>query len=421
MQKFMIIMYMAFNLFCLVSCEKDITEPAPPPLPPPDSTKPILLWQHPIEQDTGEYAASVMLLVEGDPIYSIDFTSPSGRLERRDAATGSLVWRFDQFFRPIDDFSEGKLFHHAEGLLAHDSHRTYNVDASGNLVWGTDVSIVGKGYAFANVIGDAVYTIHYAGTPPKITNSSIVRAPLATGIWDTLVTFDYPGDDYYLFIKPPALWVHPSGDTILIIRDIRILDATIGLGDRASLHAWNMRTRSFEWTRFDYDPDGKSGNEQPVVKDNRLYISGLNRVYCMDLMTGATLWETQLPRTLITCNLLVYNNLVIAQADSQNGSWALDAATGAIVWHNPASEGASYGGRRLVDGVLYHTASGTRRLWAIDAATGKTLWTMNSPNNKFPKTNDAGFGFQSVYVDSVRQVLYASDRYFLMCFKLPKR
>jgi len=217
------------------------------------------------------------------------------------------------------------------------------------------------------------------------------------------------------------LWVNPSGDSILIIRDIRILDAIKGLDSRASLHAWNMRTRSFEWTRFDYDPDGKSGNEQPVVDDNKLYITGLNRVYCLDLLTGATLWEKILPRTFITCNLLVYNNLIMAQADSQNGSWALDATIGSVVWHNPVSEGASFGGRRLVDGVLYHTATRTDRIWAIEATTGKTLWALDSPNVFFPKTNDAGFGFKSVYVDSVRRVLYASDRYFLMCFKLPER
>jgi len=124
---------------------------------------------------------------------------------------------------------------------------------------------------------------------------------------------------------------------------------------------------------------------------------------------------------LVSCNLVKYNNYIIVQADSGNGSWALDKNTGTIVWHNPDSEGASFGGRRLVDGVLYHTATRTRRLWAIDAATGQTLWTMNSPNRAYNKTSDAGFGFQSVYVDSVRRVLYASDRYFLMCFKLPER
>jgi len=417
MRKSILVGYLIYGLFQFFGCEKDLTEP----VPAPDSTKPILLWQRPIEPDTVEYGASVMLLVEGDPIYATAFTAPSARLERLDAATGELVWRFDQFFWPIEAFSEGQLFPHSGGMLVHVWHRTYNLDANGNLLWGTDVSNVGSGFSVANVIEDAVYAVHYTGTPPKITNASLVRAPLATGIWDTLVTFDYLGDDYYMFIKPPALWVNPSGDSILIIRDIRILDATKGLDSRASLHAWNMRTRSFEWTRFDYDPDGKSGNEQPVVGDNKLYITGLNRVYCLDLLTGATLWEKILPRTLVSCNLVKYNNYIIVQADSGNGSWALDKNTGTIVWHNPDSEGASFGGRRLVDGVLYHTATGTRRLWAIDAATGQTLWTMNSPNRAYNKTSDAGFGFQSVYVDSVRRVLYASDRYFLMCFKLPER
>ncbi|MCC6412402.1 MAG: PQQ-binding-like beta-propeller repeat protein [Saprospiraceae bacterium] len=357
-----------------------------------------------------------MFLLHGDPVFSTSYMDPCGRLERRDAATGHRIWRFDGFDSSIN-FSEGTAFVHAGGIVINDSQHAHNVDVSGNLLWETDISSKGRSFSNANLINDAIYAVHYHGKIPKITHSSIVRAPLTTGIWDTLLTLEYEYDNYYSYVRPPALWVNRSGDSILIIRDIQ-MHGTV-MGGRAMLYAWNMRTKEFEWTRFDFDPDGHIGTSQPVIDNNRMYITGLNRVYCLDLITGATLWEKKLSKTLMYCNLIQYNNYIIAQANG-SGSWALDKYTGALVWNNPYSEGVSYGGRRLVDGVLYHTSS-AGHIWAIDAATGKTLWNMRSPNTYFPKTDLAGFNYSSVYVDSVRQVLYASDRYFMMCFKLPER
>ncbi|MFZ4475123.1 MAG: hypothetical protein ACOYPR_08020, partial [Saprospiraceae bacterium] len=234
----------------LWSCQKDSLQPyVPPPVTPP---KLDVLWQKPLTPDTGRYTGNAQFVNNGDVVYTIDFTSPSGTVNKRNGNTGELMWTFGAFDRPASFLPSEQVFDVFGNTLVNVNNFTYFLENSGNLVWKKDVREKnGSSFPFSQLIDDYLYTIHYEGTNPAIKSSSLVRTHYLSGQWDTLVTIPQVDNRFGQFIRAPTLWVNPEGDSVLILR-INELSNVLGLRNRFNIRAWNMRTKQFEWELKDF-------------------------------------------------------------------------------------------------------------------------------------------------------------------------
>jgi outer membrane protein assembly factor BamB len=414
-----------FLLFILSfwSCHKEMF-PIPPLPPPPDTiaTKLKILWQVPIASDTSEYYTSPEAFVNGNIVFSTNFAAPSAYIQMRGGETGQLLWKFDNFIKPIDGFTEDQIFGLNGKIVVNHWVRTYCLSAeNGQLDWSIDVSGMGGGEPGATTIGDYVYKSNYTGSKPRSISESVVRAHYLQGIWDTLLTITAE-DSFYLNIYPPTLWINPQGDSILILRDNGLRDVLAtpweGRYNLVNLHAWNMRTREYEWQIKDFLDNPTISYRQPIIDGNRMYLMTNKILHCLDLPTGNVLWSRELPQGIGYANIVMHENFIIAQG-SNNGMWAVDKINGVVKWSNSLTIGSttkiSY-----FEGVVYYTSTGSNTLWAVNAQNGEIIWKEFSPNALSPRTPNAGFDFANVIIDPVRRVLYTADRYYMMCIKLPE-
>ena len=111
----------------------------------------------------------------------------------------------------------------------------------------------------------------------------------------------------------------------------------------------------------------------PAVADGTVYFASGNRVYAIDVQTGAQKWQYPQDQPLTTsihASPVVWNNTVyVAAGDGK--VYSIDAKTGKPGWlFNTGSSIAST--PTLLDGVLYF-GSADSRMWAVDAKTGNMV------------------------------------------------
>ena len=411
--------YAILLLFSLLACHKDPV--VPPPVPPIATSKLDIVWQVPILPDTSENSTVALAILDGDPVYCLNFYLPSAFLQLRDGASGALKWKYDQWLRSFDGLSPNEAATINNKLIVNAWHRTYCINAQGTLDWAVDVTQQGKGGdPFIIINGGYIYKEIHIGTHPKITNSTLVRTHYVAGKWDTLVTIQ-ARDSFVLSINPPIVWVNPQGDTVLIIRDNgernTLYGPYKGSMSWSNLYAYNLRTKQYDWQLVEFQNKSIMANP-PLIYEDRYYIASLQKIHCLDLITGQEIWSIALPNGVIAAGFVQHKNWLIAQGGDR-GMWAVDMNDGHVVWYNPQPLG-SIDKLFYYDGVVYFTSFGDGRLYAINAETGATIWAERTPNWHNTKAPYATFGHSYVAIDPERKVLYVSDNYYAMCIKLPK-
>ena len=406
----------------LLSCQKmpdPVEPPVVPPVDPPAKTLNIL-WQKPLTLDTinGIYGSAQYVTAEGDVLYTTDFTLPSAKAVLLSGKDGSKKWEYQVNSESLSLQNVFAINNHT--LIHHWSYSEIINNANGQRIINNKIEDPGGGMPRANVIGDNFYVIHYSGDLPYSPSMSVVRSHYAQLKWDTLVTFNYANDGFYNALEPPALWINPQGDSVLIIRDggIRKTPAFNNGKNRASLYAFNLRTRQFDWVQKDVNPGGQFANFQPHIDGNRMYINGVKTLQCIDLLTGATLWSRDFDKGL-SFSSIVGNKDLMMVASSDIGMWGVDKQSGNIVWYNADVDGSTEQ-MHYFDGVVYCTSTGYARLYAVNAETGATIWKENSPNRNSRHPN-ASFAFAGIAIDTVNRKLYTADKYYLMCIALPEK
>ena len=406
-----------FLILMALACKK---EPLPPPVTPPlPATKLKILWQAPIVADTSEHSTSPQAIVENGIVFSTNFTAPTAFVQMRDAVTGMFRWKFDNFIMPVDGFLRRQIEGVNNKVILNKWHRTYCVDAlNGNLEWARDVTLEGgAGEPYIQVYGDYIYKANYTGSKPESTSESVVRAHYLDGRWDTLLTI-FAKDSFHLNIEPPTLWINPQGDSILVIRDNGLRDNMAtpyeGRYNLVNLYAWNMRSRQYEWKLEDFEDQRYIDLHPPVIDGNRMYLHGINEVFCVNLIDGSLVWKKYLSDKITFGNIVQHENLIIIHG-TDHGIWALNKSDGGIVWYNEKSIGTVVQ-MLYFEGVVYYVSRGSGLLYAVKADTGEMIWAEWSPNKK----PHATFGLSSIVIDPERRVLYTADSYFMMCIQLPK-
>ncbi|MEZ4919567.1 MAG: PQQ-binding-like beta-propeller repeat protein [Saprospiraceae bacterium] len=408
-------------LILLTSCCKEPLPNTPPPEEPANAPKLEVLWQQPLLPDTSEHSADAHIVIDNHVISTVNFLSPSATVYARNVETGALDWTFDNFVTPVDGFGDSQVFGvNPQTLLVNKWNQTYCLDPeTGSVQVQTNVSDVG-GWSppQAYVFDEYIYNSHYSGGSPYSDFDAIVRRHHTSTSWDTLQSFHSMGDTLFPITNPVIPWVSPSGDTILLTR-VTYLSKGIpplnGRLNRAHLYAYNLRTQSYEWQFKDFVPGGNMSAEPPTIDGDRMYLIGFPDLYCIDLNTGNILWKKEYEESPGVCSTIHENLLIVLS--SNRGCWGLDKYTGQEVWFQPDPPGTATR-LRYFDGVVYFSTTGSGRLFAINASNGELIWNEKSPN--IGKYSNVGFDWNQIAIDEERRVLYACDRYFIMCIKLPE-
>ena len=152
----------------------------------------------------------------GRTLFSVQFDDREV-LRMRDAATGVLLWEWDDHLGKGNSIGTNSTFVHGNKLLYCSSNEVYSINLeTGQTIWGYK-NPTGAGIPFMNVIGDYVYHVHEP-FGVKDSASFLVRAHIDVGVWDTIYTLKMK-NEYIPSIYPPGYWVNPQGDTILIFQN----------------------------------------------------------------------------------------------------------------------------------------------------------------------------------------------------------
>lgn len=401
----------------LISCQ--IKDPIPQP-DPDDNNGPFeILWQVPLNEDTSECFSMAPAVFNNKVVYSMLFYMDGYELFRGvNAQTGASLWHW---MPPYPGEVTSRLTRSRyENILAI-SHidNYYGLDMNtGQPNW---ISRVGNdeitGSHAIRIINDQVYSTH-SNKIIDDTVSFLVRASLTTGSWDTVFQTTKK-NGYRPTLYPPALWVSPTGDSILVFQNRQWNFALSD--DRVDLIAYNLTTRQIKWEVNDFDPAGNSSIYNMLIHNDQVYFCGEKTLHCFDAATGAKRWSWTTPvptDNLLLTNLVIAEGRLFVKPTNERNLYSLNPNTGEINTTYPCGAGGVLMTHH--DGILYLCPDASNKMYALRIADGKWLWEHESPNNKKPGKAYGRTLFDDPTVSPEHNCVFVADRFFLMAIKLPK-
>jgi len=164
-----------------------------------------------------------------------------------------------------------------------------------------------------------------------------------------------------------------------VVGDIVIVN---GLCDYS--YGLNRHTGELLWTHS--QPRAKYDMTAPVVRDGLAYVGGEPYTYCVDVITGAEIWQTvflgqnwfpYIYSSPVLCGDILYHGLYGLYGDSGNngGLCSIDAGSGSLI--REVEQGA-FRAPICAGDVMYVIGSEHHQeqvLQARDSATGSVIWT----------------------------------------------
>ncbi len=417
--KLKVVLFIPLLFLLLASCKQEeiiITDPAPEVDPNADA--PPMLWQAVVHKDTFS-SICMQPVVYNDRIFC---SAVSGFTESTTCfmvnADGLRFWSSDAVFEEdCNDVATPPnesvhLYQNYLTLLCNSDPRVVDLE-TGEVLWHYEVPGGDHG-PFLTGFGNTIFHTYAEGVNP-FTKSTLVKANVIEGIWDTIYTVDMV-DDYSVDLYPPTAQIQIGGDTILYFqnRKYTVIPFPDGWID---MIAYNMSADSVVWQQTNFDAEGTGTVWAPIVYNNYVFYQGAKSIFCFNKTNGQLLWNWLAP----TGDDLIFSKLIVKEGylyimTSLGGIYALNYSTGGIRWSNISLPGEP-SQLEYFDKTLYLTSSGTGLLYAIDATNGTVLWTLESPNSGNPDTFDARFE-NAPTIDPVTHRLYITDRYYLICYSL---
>ncbi|MEM1120256.1 MAG: PQQ-binding-like beta-propeller repeat protein [Bacteroidota bacterium] len=294
--------------------------------------------------------------------------------------------------------------------------QTFLIDSNnGQTHWRSEP--IDYGAPRSNITLGQIYHVTRNSSPQKASLSYITQLDNQTGVRDTVVTIPMR-DNYNPGAEPPAGWISPLGDSILIFV-VRTLNFSGDLDERLDAYAYNITADSMEWKLWDFDIDGTSSVGPPLIDENLVYIKGKRTIYCLNAADGTTVWEHRFEddssgftEDLFGSAMIKVESRLVVSPSNRN-TYCFDAYSGNILWKETDSASSP---QNMVhyDGIIYTASKGRGRLFAFDLDTGEHYWKEYPPNRR----NDSRAGFYNdIALDPETGYIYADDRFFVMCIK----
>lgn len=410
-----------FILFALtaMACKHDpVFQTVEPEAPTTEKLK--ILWQQPMNKDTAECISMIPAYHNGVAIYSnLFYVDGYEFIKGRDIQNGALKWEWNPIWDGEVVSPQSRDYKDNIMCLSHWGPMYAINMQTGVNDWAenkqTDDNEIGLRIS---VIGDYLYTEH-SNRLTKDTVCFLARRGLAAGSsWDTI--FSLTNTVYRPSFEAPSLFVNPSGDSLLIFQNRQW---AFGLSDgRIDLYAYNINKRQVEWVNNDFDPEGNSNIERPLVHNGKIYFQGTKTLYCFDASNGQILWRFVCPvnnDNLVVSNLLIAENQIFIKPSIDATLYGLDLNTGEIKT-SILSTGSGGADMKYYNNFIYFGSKGNGRLYAIDLRNNQKVWDDYSPNFSRPGKWRGNTFFSGVAIVPEHNCLIAEDHYFVMAIKLPE-
>ena len=324
----MLVVISLFLFYCCGESFMSLPEPVIPS-PPVQNNKLQVIWQAPLGvTDTNIY------LSNGPVITDNKIAIGAGRgVQFRAKSSGEFLFFWDDWL--------GSDFNHTQqpqilgqDVFINSQIKTYLIDSqSGQTIWKHRVE---HGDAYSNITLGNIY--HGSRDKSNLYNDFVFLTKINTnsGKRDTLLTIPKM-NDYEPGLQPPAGWISPKGDSLLIFV-VRSLNFGGDLDESLDAYAYNMTADSIEWSLIDFDPDGSARVGPPLVEDDLVYISGVRTLYCLNAGDGSLVWQRRFEDDaqgfsedlFISAIIKVGHRLVISPTNSN--TYCFDAYTGEELW-----------------------------------------------------------------------------------------
>jgi outer membrane protein assembly factor BamB len=425
MDKFIIMKVLPLFLFLSVAClnSNDLTEPEQGCFPNCFQQGVVFefVWEEPIAVDSSQCFFDHPKIYNNQLIYIRSFCGANQVLNSRNKNSGIKNWSWSdpQYIGDGNYFTAtGAMAVTENSIILGRERDLYRLNiTNGQTGWSIHYP---EGWG-SNPNISTINGILYQSENKQITNrteSYLLAIPEDEfNNRDTVFSIKEP-DGYRPNIFPPSGWKNEKDETVLVFQNRQWnFDAVDG---KIDLYAYNVTADSIYWVIDDLVPDGNSNVRPPLIEGNRVFFLGGRTLFCIDVETGAILWDRQFNNGasgLLTSNVILAEGKLIVNPDDRT-LYALDPETGATLWSDDDS-GSNCSNMVAHDGIVYFTSAGRDRLYAVDIHTGEHYWEERSPHRRdFP---NAQFVFQGVAVDPETGYVYTSDKYFIMCLKPPKR
>lgn len=390
-----------------------------------DTSKLEVIWQKPFKVDSSGCGSEKPIFYKNGILFKNNCGDGSGqKFNFLDGKTGSLVWSWKDYLTNPPNNVDADGVNFGNNIFFTTTKETYSVNLeTGKTNW-RDVTLNGR--PFLSAQNNYVYNIRQEYLPNFLEYSHLLRTKVDKLKWDTIFS-EKPIEKYVPRIENPSIWINPNGDEIAVFQT-RYYDFTNSKG-RIDVVGYNI-TQENEYFRFtDVDLSQLGSVNFPYIVGNKAFIPLGYTVLCIDLPNKKVLWSKNFVygESLLRFQpFIIANNKLYIKPDDFT-MYAVNPDTGVELWKDTDSGAGGKGQMIFFNGVIYFTCSGNGKIYAIEEATGKKLWAEPSPNwfkgkyNNFKKFDGANIGESGIAIDTINNLLYTSDYYFMMCLKLPKR
>ena len=370
-----------------------------------------LIWEaKAVDQSvTGEGLAP---MVYGDKvIFTGGSRSGKASIKCFDAETGDLIWELKDFIS-VNMYSEESVFEKQFAVdgkyIIGGEYKTAVIDIeSGGVIW---ESPYGSGENF-NLAGGYLYRSvgPYALMFPFY--NKLVRASVEVNDWKEVLSLEEDSNSFKSDILGPALWMSPTGDSVLICIDRKWTETSDPYeNSRFDLIGYNLSRGTIEF-KIQSIENVFAAIPTPLVDGDHLYLTGTEALYCIDLLSHNFLWKKYLEDEIYTP--VIEGNVILIQA--RNSLYALEKHTGDVLWESKRINTIP-SRPKVYDDVIYFTTRMGGYVYGVNAKNGQHVLNLA---NAYSGLGANGF-HSGLDIHGKLKYIYVHDNLYLKCFKLPE-
>ncbi|MGF1637591.1 MAG: PQQ-binding-like beta-propeller repeat protein [Cyclobacteriaceae bacterium] len=295
------------------------------------------------------------------------------------SSNGEILWQWDNLYEKDKYMFFGAFYQYDNYLAFQQGERFYTIDLNN----GATVQKALREHHVARITGfkDMYFSSGNTGLDvPKPYKGGIytgVIGQLEEGLLFTpAYSYEYiNGNGYTGTVSGISTSLDKNQDVLLVYG---FADALPNWQNNIYFGLYNFTQKKHIYDKIALESSvTSSAISQPIVYNDKLYLSASKSIFCYELNSGNRIWKRDFPAGFTFSGYIIAGDKLLANSEDTY-LYALDPATGQQLWKEKSSGTSSK--MASLNGVVYFTGGGDGLLHAVDIATGKHLWRLRSPD-----------------------------------------